>query len=841
MSSEFAFDEDDPDTYFIELSIPEVRNLEQKTRVEIESKKKELRTMVGEQYLELMSAADAIITMRKNTQAIQTNICRMQTACNVERIKSNGTTPTGSTNKIHVDKDRQHVYLIASLIKSLADVPEQIWHALEHHQYLHASRLYVLAKAAHDYLEEEKKTSALDIETKFPVIQSQWDAISAFESQIIQRSIHHLQISEQTPEHLSETLLGLIFLNELSYHDALEKLLEMRKKVIQDLLSKRMTETPTQSIARQLKEILAVFKHTFTHVDSVFFSTKSDDTTLIETYAKHFQKTFSTPSQSATQSPITRLFSPSSNVHLIVRYLPESIQNYRPKLNPGSSLTSKDVEQAILSWTQTIERLVQDSLPAILSSLDTETSLVEVRSKVWANYDDEILMTSQHLLSTSYDVWEKLLRHFFNDQAKRIIEKQLDLLSSQPEKNVWPLIVSEENKVMNNFAVTMNTWPGLSKAAFALPTCPKELELFKSGLTETVNDRTDILRKLQDLFDTLLLELRKDALIHLQTFENNVFSVEVDSNYIKTYFKQKCYDSVIAYSSKLRLLVKRLEDWSDKKLASDVSLLIARLARNIALSSKELPKALAFSAETLPVFVLKSEVNKDPKYTKVQDEFLKTFHETHNIWLLLLETSFSQKLKKILEEMRWDDQCMSTWESMEEDIKLPTQSTGTITRLVFFVCEEIRRINSCMLDQVIMKKLRKILYKRTNKIFQDVLSSKESEITEYRAIQVIFDYLFLKTLLSQEEKKGSLLEDDDDDVLSILEKKIDPINWESYKPYITICVDKFCIKQSLLFGVLTNAGSATYERARKVVTEKQHGQSSISIASKAKTFVLGSI
>lgn len=326
---------------------------------------------------------------------------------------------------------------------------------------------------------------------------------------------------------MSETLLGLIFLNELSYHDALEKLLDMRKKVIQDLLSKRMTETPTQSIARQLKEILAVFKHTFTHVDSVFFSTKSDDTTLIETYAKHFQKTFSTPSQSATQSPITRLFSPSSNVHLIVRYLPESIQNYRPKLNPGSSLTSKDVEQAILSWTQTIERLVQDSLPAILSSLDTETSLVEVRSKVWANYDDEILMTSQHLLSTSYDVWEKLLRHFFNDQAKRIIEKQLDLLSSQPEKNVWPLIVSEENKVMNNFAVTMNTWPGLSKAAFALPTCPKELELFKSGLTETVNDRTDILRKLQDLFDTLLLELRKDALIHLQTFENNVFSVEV--------------------------------------------------------------------------------------------------------------------------------------------------------------------------------------------------------------------------------------------------------------------------------------------------------------------------
>lgn len=35
-----------------------------------------------------MSTADAIITMRKNTQVVQTNICRMQAACNVEHIKT---------------------------------------------------------------------------------------------------------------------------------------------------------------------------------------------------------------------------------------------------------------------------------------------------------------------------------------------------------------------------------------------------------------------------------------------------------------------------------------------------------------------------------------------------------------------------------------------------------------------------------------------------------------------------------------------------------------------------------------------------------------------------------
>lgn len=43
----------------------------------------------SEQYLDLISAADAIITMSKNAQTIQTNFERMQAACDVESIKLN--------------------------------------------------------------------------------------------------------------------------------------------------------------------------------------------------------------------------------------------------------------------------------------------------------------------------------------------------------------------------------------------------------------------------------------------------------------------------------------------------------------------------------------------------------------------------------------------------------------------------------------------------------------------------------------------------------------------------------------------------------------------------------
>lgn len=79
-------------------------------------------------------------------------------------------------------------------------MPEQIWHALENHRYLHASRLYILAKQVHAYLEQEKGSSTIDIEVAFPVIQRQWDAVSAFGPQIIQRATHYLRVSEQATE-----------------------------------------------------------------------------------------------------------------------------------------------------------------------------------------------------------------------------------------------------------------------------------------------------------------------------------------------------------------------------------------------------------------------------------------------------------------------------------------------------------------------------------------------------------------------------------------------------------------------------------------------------------------
>lgn len=57
-----------------------------------------------------------------------------------------------------------------------------------------------MAKKVHEYLEEEAKRSTIDMEVAFPVIQRQWDAVSAFGPQIVQRATRYLRVTEQNSE-----------------------------------------------------------------------------------------------------------------------------------------------------------------------------------------------------------------------------------------------------------------------------------------------------------------------------------------------------------------------------------------------------------------------------------------------------------------------------------------------------------------------------------------------------------------------------------------------------------------------------------------------------------------
>ncbi|KAG1082350.1 hypothetical protein G6F42_022609 [Rhizopus arrhizus] len=95
-------------------------------------------------------------------------------------------------------------------------------------------------------------------------------------------------------------------------------------------------------------------------------------------------------------------------------------------------------------------------------------------------------------------------------------------------------------------------------------------------------------------------------------------------------------------------------------------------------------------------------------------------------------------------------------------MKLPTQSSSMMVRNLFYVCEEIQQVNSSILDQTIMTKLRQQLANAVHHVFQSSLSLLD--LTENGALQLMFDYMFLCIVLQQDMKYNS-------EIMNILESQ----------------------------------------------------------------------
>lgn len=340
-----------------------------------------------------------------------------------------------------------------------------------------------------------------------------------------------------------------MLLDDQTYTQSIHKLLEMRSNVIQDILQHytKTTDSANHRILHQLREVSLIIKRTLVQVFDIFVSKEGGhQQTLIESYVESFLKTFLIPSklshgnETPSQPAITRLFSPSSNVHLIVRYLPESIQNYTPSFDPSPHVVPIDVQQHILAWMTEIKAILDDQLPHTLSPVQNQAELIHIRSKLWELLDEDEntrdktnkwQITTKHLLEARYSLWTSLYRHVFNDCSKKLFDTALTDLTKQPAQVVWPLIMDpKKQRPRKDFSLTMKIWPSTAKhqASFALPnlSSSQEIEGFKASLRETANDRTDKLGKLQASFDTTLHTIRKDVQQHFIYAEQEHFHIK---------------------------------------------------------------------------------------------------------------------------------------------------------------------------------------------------------------------------------------------------------------------------------------------------------------------------
>ncbi|ORY94232.1 hypothetical protein BCR43DRAFT_443959 [Syncephalastrum racemosum] len=460
--------------------------------------------------------------------------------------------------------------------------------------------------------------------------------------------------------------------SDQTYESTLHHLLEARRAAIHDIC----VSATHDRLSFQLREIVQIVQRTLIHVHAIFFG----DTTLerlVDRLRENFMLDGSIP-------PITRVFSVRTNVHLLIRYLPPSVQNFTPSMaGCGTPLATDTVRKHTQTWLHGIETLVREQLPTMLQPIQTHRALVETRNRLWQVLDKEKRKTNTLVPSSSsspssswpmaceallvdtqatggYAIWDVLFRDAFNAHAETLVRQTCDQLSAQPKSLVWPRLMDDSAK--KDFTLSCMTWSTSAQAPHKTSLLPNsasanEIQDFKRALTEVAHDRTRWLRDLQSLFDQALHTMRTDMMSYIERDVSDHFHAKTDTQNILEYFKNTCAQAISQYAVGLQDLISDLNGWSDTAKANDLALFIGRLARILATFSDELVRTLSLSITgRYAGLELRSRIDLDPRCKELKATLVKTYHTAHARWIETVSKQFERQLGSALARTHWNDE-----------------------------------------------------------------------------------------------------------------------------------------------------------------------------------------
>ncbi|KAF5459309.1 hypothetical protein F2P56_023265 [Juglans regia] len=213
----------------------------------------------------------------------------------------------------------------------------------------------------------------------------------------------------------------------------------------------------------------------------------------------------------------------------------------------------------------------------------------------------------------------------------------------------------------------------------------------------------------------------------------------------------------------------------------------------------------------------------------------------HNLWILWLSDELSTIVSRYLGQ---DDALSSTtplrgWEETvvkqeqadegqsEMKISLPSMPSLYIMSFLFRACEEVHRIGGHVLDKMILQKFALRLLEKVMDIYGEFLSAREaggSQLSEKGVLQILVDLKFAADVLSggdsslseelstsmkpklpfgrkqDQGQKKSVIRERIDGLINRLSKRLDPIDWLTYEPYLWENERQSYLRHAVLFG-----------------------------------------
>ncbi|CAH1796613.1 unnamed protein product [Owenia fusiformis] len=865
----------DTSKLFEKFTIDEIREIEHKTRSDIERKKEDLRTMVGERYRDLIEAADTISEMKNTVSKVTQSVNSMQGYCqklqHTHLIKG-VSVGQQSSRDIEKKNEEREFFGIATQIKLLLDMPEKIWSAMDDDQYLCATQLFLLARHINTSLQLDSQQS-VRINTWFPVLSRQWAAISQFKTTILQGCRQLLKACDTKESTITSCLCSIILLEDSTPRQVFTEFLLARTGAVQQLF-----QPDEKSIKSQICEIVQLIITTIYQIHSIFYchsgSHKQDDklptNLLMETLNEVMDKNHSN----------SVIIDTSKSVSL--RLLPQSVSNFRPSLRtPPSAISDHHLQSSCTEWLNTSVQDVHAGVTKLLVYVTNIKALAGIRDALWefmqkTEYLQEWAKICERVVKRKVAVWEEFVQPLCLSRVQSIIDTQLDQTLNTHMQNITKVLTDlsspNEKSLMHDRDLSSYIWHESPKDIAAtnawLPASSKTLA-DGGGLMMKARAFTPTIQRLCQHLDGKLKVLLEDLDYYTakdssseDDSEDGPFNRLADSPVLQKHIQTGC----LQHMNKLRDHIGQQLKGSQGQLNStDIEgagilinriLLLGRLCGAMCDLAPNLHKCVllkekqdkAVKIKRQSSISAKSKQIEDPIWIEVKSNMTDTSCTAFKIWTdytcsqlvshfeqMLLDNSGHTALRA---STQWDEvQIQEETEdgkTIKSVIRVPMQCSWFVQTLLYDLCGEINRVAGHSISRAVLLELVDNITESILKVFESYLTHtanpqtpQQIPQTQTKALQLIFDIKFLSGILSKKDDSSAskLNQKRVAKIVDKLESKVDPFDLDVFSPYMQSHLYKHIQRCSVLFGSLTSLdkhGTFMSTRGTTSGSQEQH-------------------
>ncbi|XP_066999265.2 conserved oligomeric Golgi complex subunit 1 isoform X2 [Anabrus simplex] len=780
-----------PDKLFEEHTISEIQEINRKLQAEIERKREELRTMVGERYRDLIEAADTISDMKTTAEDVISHIDKMSDKCHkLQQRHLLGFKLDSRNVKTERLSQNRTYHSIAVQIKILMTLPEQIWSAVENEDYLLGTQLFLLARHINTGLQLQDGITANQVGTWFPVVARQWSAISHFRWAIPTGCEKKLKCHELTSEEAANCLCSLVLLEGLSSSNLLDKFLALRSQALQLTLE----SDEHTSVKARVSTSLQLLVLTICLLYSCFLDGYPDGALQEGRVWRELKAIVGREAQpTASHVELTDTVS--------LKYLPSLSKDFRPSTRePVEPVAPSAMRESLAKWLDWVRDYTFEKVSSLLQLVSSVRGLQAVRAEANSVQvpDTWDSMCQRLLIPRGLNLWETYFQTLLTSRAKELVSQQWSTALQKLKQTLTEVAdnVSSETCTQPENDLRWFVWKERNSD---LPRGEKE-ESSKSrqlrGLLMKARGYSPCVERLCSELDSQLEAILHDLKFYMG---DNV----PDRDELLQHIQSVSQSSILELISFIQSLCKEKQQQSEACI-----ILMARFLQALCDLCPSLQHCLAKTNQNQILLSTEESLWKEV-CALLKQESLSTWQ----MWRVLV----SSRLQTIVNEIivspssiaelllsipQWD--VVSIEEEGEEgrkiqsDIKVPSQPSLPLQNLLNRACQELNAIAPHTLPRKIHQELVEQL---VSDIFSAYSLMSESEVVgQAQALQCLLDVKYITMLLVPRDNKklvGKCTE-----LCDKFEDKVDPFDLDVFCPYIQNNIKKSVHRTQSLVGVL---------------------------------------